>query len=278
MLNKSFILLGTMFLFCLTGCFGKLNNPTNETTLEKQDRTNTNESEPEPYNELAEVSGKSMDSLAQENQAKNMSTLESCLENLEETYHKAYGEGTAENPYLLCTESQFVSLSNNSEDFSFNYSAQRNFDFTGYSFNIGTIEAPFAGAFYGNNYTFSNYSFDEASKDNVGFFGVLNKASIENINFENAYVNAAMNVGVLFGVAVDSQISGVVSTGDVAGNTNVGGIGGAVITSDISEVSSTAGVLGSFNVNQLIGFYSQRSLTKAVENTNYSENRYLSQQ
>ncbi|MDD2277384.1 MAG: hypothetical protein PHP56_12730 [Smithellaceae bacterium] len=91
---------------------------------------------------------------------------------------------------------------------------------------IGSEEKPFVGKFNGNNKTISNLNILTKGSINVGFFGIINNAEIEDLILENVNIvaNNTVNVGGLVGVAKESKIKKVSVSGIVQGTEAVGGL------------------------------------------------------
>lgn len=91
---------------------------------------------------------------------------------------------------------------------------------------IGSEEKPFVGKFNGNNKRISNLNILTEGSTNVGFFGIVNNAEIEDLILENVQIiaNNTVNVGGLVGVAKESEIKRVSVSGIVQGTEAVGGL------------------------------------------------------
>ena len=104
-------------------------------------------------------------------------------------------------------------------------------DMTGVSMTpIGTAEYPFMGEFNGQGHTISNLTIN-AKQDNVGLFGCLMNAKVQNVHITNANVTGKNHVGVLFGTTIFSPCyvnDVLVENSNVKGLGSVGGIGGRV--------------------------------------------------
>ncbi len=95
---------------------------------------------------------------------------------------------------------------------------------------IGTAEHPFMGEFNGLGHTISNLTIN-AQQDNVGLFGCLMNAKVQNVHITNANVTGKNHVGVLFGTTIFSPCyvnDVLVENSNVKGLGSVGGIGGRV--------------------------------------------------
>ena len=141
----------------------------------------------------------------------------------------------------------------------------------------------FCGSFNGNDKVIRNLNLDHAEISQMGLFGYLHGALVENLGLENAYVNANSRAGGMAGITHSSVIrhsyctggtingnyvmggftgdncygstlSDVFFTGTVSGHTYVGGLAGlnrvqvmiqnAYGHADVSGVSSVGGLVG----------------------------------
>lgn len=121
---------------------------------------------------------------------------------------------------------------------------------------IGDVSQSFSGVLDGNGYKISNMKIDRPSMSNVGLFGVVESATIENLGVENADIKGANSVGGLVGSSIFlSTIKNSYVTGVVSGKDNVGGVIADVTEAVIIENSySAATVMGSGdNVGGLLG-------------------------
>ena len=95
------------------------------------------------------------------------------------------GEGTQANPYLISSEEDLIyfrDLINGGTGNSLYYRLEASFNL-GQEFSpIGTDENPFSGTFDGNGKQISGVSL--STGENVGFFGVLNGATVKDLGLE----------------------------------------------------------------------------------------------
>ena len=93
---------------------------------------------------------------------------------------------------------------------------------------IGTADAPFTGTFDGQCFTISGLRINDEHLDDVGLFGVISGATIQNLTIRGS-IRGNHNVGALAGRAVrGSTIINVTNYANVHGFFNVGGIVGAM--------------------------------------------------
>lgn len=121
----------------------------------------------------------------------------------------------------------------------------------------GMIWAPvkFSGTFKGSNdirYTISNFTIN-ANDKNVGFFSVVGKATISNINFENVKITAG------------SSCSGVLA-GIIQGASTITNVGIGKCT--ISNSSDYAGLLAGYTTNSIISITKCCSYTSTISGKN----------
>ncbi len=147
------------------------------------------------------------------------------------------GKGTKKEPYLVKTANDFKNIIKYPKAF---FRLDNPVDLKNVEFEpIGTLQNPFRGTFDGNNNEISNLTInmDEDSK-NVGLFGVINNARIQNVKIINGNVTGGSRLGMLAGYAkedknganfiVNCHVSGII-TGlgtDVIKATRIGGLVG----------------------------------------------------
>lgn len=127
---------------------------------------------------------------------------------------------------------------------------------------IGSTGKPFCGTFNGNGHTISGLYFDDAERDSVGFFGVVEcgwttsePTEIKNLTIKDSYVKGGNSVGLFVGVLHENTKMGlynVVSDGVVIGKDDVGGfIGysrGNNISFTIENLTNKSDVTGTGDV------------------------------
>ncbi len=118
---------------------------------------------------------------------------------------------------------------------------------------------PFKGSFDGNGYTISGLYINDSSRDYVGLFGMIESATIQNLNLRAVSVSAKSNVGSIIGNASGSgEITTCRVSGSVSGVSNVGGIIGSTYSMtpkySMSRCSFEGSVSGDVSVSgNLIG-------------------------
>ena len=139
----------------------------------------------------------------------------------------------------ISTVDELLALANatDEETLGKNYKLAKGLDLTGVTFpGIGTAEHPFTGRFDGQNNTISNVTI--SGTDNVGFFGVIKGATIQNLNLENVNISGKEKVGGLVGYA---QVA--LNPNDLSQNTaNL--IGSCTVSGTVSGEKQTGGLVG----------------------------------
>ena len=179
------------------------------------------------------------------------------------------GNGTEEDPYLIFNENQLSQMVNFLNQEGVVFKLMKDLDLTNWIAEnnpsqgwvpVGVESSPFKGKFLGNNHKISGFSIKRSTEGNVGFFGYLNGAIIQDITIEGSVVSGKNYVGGIAGQSVSSTISNVniTLTGatGITGQENVGGFVGNISSSAISSCSATiggTGVTGSKNVGGFAG-------------------------
>ena len=84
----------------------------------------------------------------------------------------------------------------------------------------------FKGNFDGNGYVIYNLKINRPQSQNVGLFGYLENAVIENLRVESLNFTGSTNVGGLAGLSKNSSISNCYTSGSLVGQKNTGGLVG----------------------------------------------------
>lgn len=139
---------------------------------------------------------------------------------------------------------------------------------------IGNSNDPFSGSFDGSGYAITDWAYDNASDSNVGFFGYISDALIQNVNMEGSWVlSSGSQCGFLVGECESSNIHNVTadfSSGSIASTgTSVGGLVGTS-SGSIIEGLTMKGVLstitGTTNVGGIVGSITDGSSLNYVRN------------
>lgn len=127
----------------------------------------------------------------------------------------------------------------------------------------------FYGKFDGLDYNIFGLTINRAGENNVGLFGVVDGANINNVTLVGGSITGKDNVGAIVGSANNTTLTNVVNSAAVSGDSNVGGIVGiatdttvedAINTGAIEGIANTdngginvGGLIGSMNSSHLIG-------------------------
>lgn len=136
---------------------------------------------------------------------------------------------------------------------------------------IGTeINKAFTGKFDGLDYNIFGLTINRSGEDNVGLFGVVNGATINNVTLVGGSITGDSYVGGIVGNAIgeNTVISNATNSASVTGNSQVGGIvgiitGNSVNKSKVNNVINTGTINGNAgnNVGGLIGSLNNSQLT-----------------
>lgn len=166
------------------------------------------------------------------------------------------GIGTKEKPYQIKNKKQLMGLSQlavmgmkiqpgeGREELIGNYAGayfklMSNVDLGGMHWNpigfyrdsselSGEVTYPFCGHFDGNGKTVSNFRLNKSSWQNVGFFGALENATVQNLTVKpGKTISGKTQVGILAGTAKDS----VVKECRVEGHITAEGVAGGILGS-----------------------------------------------
>lgn len=165
-----------------------------------------------------------------------------CANKMNEVWHKAYGEGNENNPYLICTARQLQNIGNSSEDWGHSYKLMGDIDLSEYNQDnftiIGNSTTNFTGTFDGNGYTISNFSYTYAAY-NLGFIGYLagSSAYVKNLSLKNVNLNGTWNVGAVIGYLSEGTVTNCSSSGSIIGESYIGGLIGAAFTNSTVDSS-----------------------------------------
>lgn len=163
------------------------------------------------------------------------------------------GNGTEDDPYLIYNETQLSQVSNFLNQEGVVFKLMKDLDLTSWVAEnnprqgwlpIGVESMPFMGKFNGNNHKVSGLMIKRTSTDNVGFFGYVSGAMIENLTIEGSSVTGASNVGGFIGYASGSDITNcnLSLTSGVEGTSNVGGFVGQSLHSNYSTFNVESSV------------------------------------
>lgn len=105
----------------------------------------------------------------------------------------------------------------------------------------------FYGTFDGNGYTIYGI-YTNSSASFTGLFGIINNATIKNVNVAKSYIAGNTDVGGIVGAACwEATITNCKNTGTVCGTTKVGGIVGSIATGSLCEYCANMGEVSGDN-------------------------------
>lgn len=142
------------------------------------------------------------------------------------------GSGTVEDPYLISDVDQLYEMHNNlsasyklTTDISLTEFIQDDNPTRGWD-PIGNSQKAFTGTFDGGGHVISGL-FINRTTDNIGLFGYINQAIVENFTLVNVKIKGGSNVGSVVGLTTSSRVKNISLINiDVVGDNNIGGIAG----------------------------------------------------
>ncbi len=175
----------------------------------------------------------------------------------------AGGSGTAEDPYLIQTASQFAFFSKSitlgistyegeyvklENDIVLNDTSNwENWNKTAPANKwtpIGNGMFTFSGSFDGGGYTVSGV-YINSSGDCLGLFGYLNDtATVANVGVVSSYIKGGSSIGGVVGYAFFCTVSNCYYTGIIKGNRAVGGVVGYLNGGSVKDCYNTSPVSG----------------------------------
>ena len=108
---------------------------------------------------------------------------------------------------------------------------------------IGTANNEFTGKFDGLDYNIFGLTINRSGENNVGLFGVVDGANINNVTLVGGSITGGQSVGAIVGSARDSVISNSTNSTAVNGDYNIGGIVGDAQNSTLTNLINT-GTIG----------------------------------
>lgn len=159
--------------------------------------------------------------------------------------------GTADNPYLITTASEFNNIRNNLSAY---YKLGNDIDLSSYNewTPIGDKDNLFEGNLDGNGKIISNLNITKKTTDNTGLFGVVGSGGkVSELGIDNASIIAENYVGVLAGKN-SGTIEKVYAKGSITADENVGGLVGEN-NGCIQNTYASVNISGKVNVGGLVG-------------------------
>lgn len=141
---------------------------------------------------------------------------------------------------------------------------------------------PFSGNFNGLRNAIANYSFSDTTKNNIGFFGYTNLATIQRLGISNINICAKDTVGGLVANANSTKIGGCFVYGHIKGKNNVGGLVGygtgttstsvidtSFTNTSIDALTNVGGLVGNHNGGTINNSYSNSEIYSSTNANNY---------
>lgn len=185
------------------------------------------------------------------------------------------GNGTEADPYRIYTDIHLAQMANFLNQSSVYFELMGDINLTNYINEnsptqgwtpIGVQSTPFKGVLKGNGYTISGLYIKRTNADNVGLFGYISGATIQDLTIKASSIEGKDYVGTFVGYSASSTLKNVTITvsGSVKGSNNVGGIVGYAKSTNLSDaVLGAKQVEGSSYVGGVIGYASGSNLTNA---------------
>ena len=125
----------------------------------------------------------------------------------------------------------------------------------------------FSGFFDGNNHIIDNLNLNTNNSD-MGMFGCVYDANIENLGLTNVDISGSSHVGGLVGNIEESIINNCYNSGDISGHSWVGGLVGGIWNTTITSSYSLGNVnsIGSYDGGGggLVGFSYDSIITNCI--------------
>ncbi|MGM0635136.1 MAG: T9SS type A sorting domain-containing protein [Bacteroidota bacterium] len=193
------------------------------------------------------------------------------------------GLGTQGDPYQIANLGNLIWLGENPTEWSAYYIQTADIDVSeslefacegdSDTFQIIAqgVEETFSGNYDGQNFSIQNLTLNE-SDDRIAFFGTLDGATIQNLNFTGATITGNSNIGVLAGIVQNNTtVSNIdITTSSVTQNEgielqNIGGVAGSVQNSNLSEINLDATITSEgINTGGIAGAVDNSILTNLI--------------
>ncbi len=136
---------------------------------------------------------------------------------------------------------------------------------------IGNQWEPFMGNYDGDYKIIENLTINRPTDSNVGLFGTIRGATVENLGVVNANVISNRKVGILVGEAEACEVNNCYSTGIVTGNLHdIGGLIGFIDNTNVVQCYSTAEVNGGAYLGGLVGVNENGQIINSYSTGNVS--------
>ncbi len=162
------------------------------------------------------------------------------------------GDGSASNPYWICTTSQLQILSLTPSLWSSSFALKSDLDMSSVPNHtpIGNSTTHFTGNFDGEGHTITSLWAVYVGSDDVGLFGVVNGSTIRNFTLPAPTITGKDRVGAVAAYGIGStfeSISVTLTPGAVSSQSDGGGIVGRLISSTISDCDRRGNVICTTN-------------------------------
>jgi hypothetical protein len=191
------------------------------------------------------------------------------------------GMGTLSQPYLISNYAQLKLAKN---DLSAYYRLTNDIDATisktenaPFGFEpIGTYDIPFTGHFNGAGYSIKDMYINKTGFNDIGFFGTISGATVENLGLNNCTIIGDTIVGGLTGDNISSSsISNCYFIGTVSGKDYIGGLVGNNYNATISKCYTTGTVSGSDYIGGLVGYNEYATITNCYATGSASGDNFV---
>ena len=126
-----------------------------------------------------------------------------------------------------------------------------------------TTATRFTGNFDGLGHTISDLTIDRPDQNQVGLFGMTERATLRNMGLVAANIKGLNDVGGLVGYQLNGSIHNAYATGQVNGSGSLGGLVGYQWNGRIYNSYATGQVSGSLAVGGLVGYQLSGSIGNA---------------
>lgn len=181
------------------------------------------------------------------------------------------GRGTTvATPYIICN----VTHLNNVRTIAHGryFSVMENIDLNGVAWTplVTASSTSFQGNFTGNGNIIANFSHNNTSQDDYGFFRYISgNSKVSSLKFINVNINARDRVGALVGdTANDANtvIQDIMMSGSVSGRQDVGGVMGRAMVQSF-DMSAYGTINGKVTVGGVIGYKTKNASNLYFEGT-----------
>lgn len=167
------------------------------------------------------------------------------------------GDGSVGNPFQIATAHQLNAVryyltANFIQVANISLADPQWYDGDGW-LPIGDSNNKFTGTYNGNGYIISDLKIIRTQTDNIGLFGHILNAEIDNLSLANVYVSGKIKVGAFAGTSENSSILNCHSTGSVNATQAAGGLIGWVLRGTVSQSSSSVAVASESYAGGLTG-------------------------